>query len=126
MSPITVRRGRAAVQRLEIVRLAQHPVLVQGEFLPGGQLAVAGGTGEARQMVDVVARLPHPIAGRDAAGAHRTLCPKTSETFAEILNICTHEERSVLFNSIMGVGILCAPFIIRTQYPSSTQTMSYV
>lgn len=59
------------------MRLAEHPVLVQRELLAGGQLAAAGVAGEAGEVVDLLARLAHPVRGRDAAAALGALRAET-------------------------------------------------
>lgn len=51
------------------MRLAEHAVLVQRELLAGAELAAARVAREARQVVDLLARLAHPVRRRDAAAA---------------------------------------------------------
>jgi len=75
---LTIRRRAAPVQYLEVVRLAQHAVLVQGELFACAELPLARVAGEARQMVDVVPGLAHPVACRDASTALGTLGAETS------------------------------------------------
>lgn len=55
------------------MRLAEHPVLMECELLASGQLAAARVAREARQVVNLLARLPHPVGGRDPPAALRAL-----------------------------------------------------
>lgn len=80
LTQLTVGRCRRPVDRLHVMRLAEDPVFVQSEFFSGAELSFASFAGETRQMVDVLARLSHPISGRNAAGAFRTFRSETSGT----------------------------------------------
>lgn len=51
------------------MRLAKHPVIMQRELFPRGQLSAAGVAREARQVVDLLPGLAHPVGGRDASAA---------------------------------------------------------
>ena len=75
---LTIRRRAAPVQYLEVVRLAQHTVLVQGELFACAELPFTRVAGEAGQVVDVVPGLAHPVACRDASTALGTLGAETS------------------------------------------------
>jgi hypothetical protein len=75
---LTIRRSAAPVQYLEVVRLAQHAVLVQGELFACAELPLARVAGEAGQVVDVVPGLAHPVACRDTSTALGTLGAETS------------------------------------------------
>jgi hypothetical protein len=75
---LTIGRSAAPVQYLEVVRLAQHAVLVQGELFASAELSLARVAGEAGQVVDVVPGLAHPVACRYTSTALRTLGAETS------------------------------------------------
>lgn len=60
---------RSPVQELEVVRLAEHPSVVEREFLARGQLSLAGIAGEAGQVVDLLSSSAHPIRGTDGPAA---------------------------------------------------------
>ena len=75
---LTIRRSAATVQDLEVVRLAQHAVLVKGELLACAELPFARVAGEAGQVIDVVPGLAHPVACRDASTALGTLGAEAS------------------------------------------------
>ena len=67
---LTLLRGPLdVVQHAVVVHPAQHLLLHQGEFLPGGQLPLAGEAGEAGQVVHVALRPAHPVGGVDVAAA---------------------------------------------------------
>lgn len=51
------------VQHDVVVAAAEHPALHQAELLPGGQLPLAGETGETGQVVDAAPSPPHPVTG---------------------------------------------------------------
>lgn len=53
--------------------LAEHLVLADAELLAGGELALARVAREARQVVDLVARLAHPVRGRHRPAALEAL-----------------------------------------------------
>lgn len=78
MTVLTVRGGRGAVDGLQVVRLAEHSVVVQRELLAGAQLPLARVAREARQVVDVLASLAHPVVGADAAATLGALGAETS------------------------------------------------
>lgn len=61
-----------------VMDAAKHLLLNQAEFLPGGQLALAGEAGEAGQVVGVTARPPHPVAGIDLSAAPGALGSKSA------------------------------------------------
>jgi hypothetical protein len=84
---LTVRRGAAAVQDLEVMRLTENAVLMQCELLPGAELPLAGVAGETGQVVHVVPGLAHPVARRDATAALGALGPKTSATNKMLLKM---------------------------------------
>jgi len=62
---LTIRGSAASVDCVEVVRFAEHPSVVQGKFLAGGQLSFAGIARKAGQVVHVLSRLPHPVSGGD-------------------------------------------------------------
>lgn len=51
------------IQHDVVVAAAQHPSLHQAELLSGGQLPLAGETGETGQMVHAAPCPAHPVAG---------------------------------------------------------------
>ena len=63
MSVTVFCRPAEVVQHDVVVAAAQHPALHQAELLPGGQLPLAGETGEAGQVVHAAPGPPHPVAG---------------------------------------------------------------
>jgi len=75
---LTVARCGATLDRLQIMSLAEHPVLHEGELLAGGQLASTLIAGEAGQVEDQLPRPTHPIRGGDAATALRALGAEVS------------------------------------------------
>ena len=62
---LTIRGGVTSVDELHVVALAEDPVLVDAELLAGGELPLAAVAGEARKVVDLLPRLPHPVRRRD-------------------------------------------------------------
>lgn len=78
LGPPTVTRCCGTVDRLQIVRLAQHPIIQQRKLLTGGQLTAAHVAREAGQMEDQLAGTTHPIRRRYAAAAFRTFGAKVS------------------------------------------------
>lgn len=73
---LTVGRRGAGVEAVQVVSLAQDAAFVQGELFAGAQLASAGVASEAGQVIDVLARPPHPVGGRNGAAAPGALCTK--------------------------------------------------
>lgn len=67
LRPPTITGCGAAVNGLQIVRLAHHAVVEQSELLAGRQLAAARVARKAGQMEDQLACPPHPVGGGDAA-----------------------------------------------------------
>ena len=59
------------------MRLAEHAVLMQRELLARAELAAARIAREARQVVDLLARLAHPVRRRDATAALGALGAET-------------------------------------------------
>lgn len=59
------------------MRLAEYSVFMEGKLFARGQLAAAGVAGEAGQVVDLLARLPHPVRRGDAAAAFGALGAET-------------------------------------------------
>ena len=70
---LTVGRGARSVDGLDVVRLAEHPVLRDAELLARRQLPLAGVAGEAGEVVDLLLGLAHPVRGRDHAAALEAL-----------------------------------------------------
>lgn len=73
LGPPTITGCGAAVDGLQIVRLAHHAIVEQRKLLAGGQLAAARVARKARQMEDQVAGATHPIGWGNAAAAFRAL-----------------------------------------------------
>ena len=69
------------------MRLAEHPVLVNAELLPGGELPLARVAGEAGQVVDLVAGLAHPVRRGDHAAALEALGPEQPADGARISTV---------------------------------------
>lgn len=61
LGPPTVTGCCGTVDRLQIVRLAQHPIVEQRKLLTGGQLTAAHVARKAGQMEDQLAGTSHPI-----------------------------------------------------------------
>lgn len=75
---LTIGGNTPPIEGLQVVWLAQHAVVVQCELLPGAQLAAARLAREARQVVNLRARPPHPVRARDAPAALGALGAETS------------------------------------------------
>ena len=67
-----------AVDRLAVVGLAEHFVVLESELLAGGQLALAALARKTRQMIDVVLGAPHPVARLNVARAFGALGAEVS------------------------------------------------
>lgn len=61
-----------------VVDATQHLLLDQAKLLSRRQLALAGETGEAGQMIGVAASPPHPVAGVDLSATPCALGPKSA------------------------------------------------
>ena len=73
LKPLTVRRGARAVDRFDVVRLAEDPGLRDAELLSRRELPLASVAGEAGEVVDLLLGLAHPVRGGDHARALEAL-----------------------------------------------------
>lgn len=73
-----VARSRFDFHRFHVVLAAQDLIAQHRKLFARGQLPIACVAREARQMVDGVTRLSHPIAGTDFAAAFRTVSNECS------------------------------------------------
>jgi hypothetical protein len=109
---LTIGRRAASIQYLEVMRLAQHAVLMQSELFTGAELTFAGIAGEAGQMVDVVPGLAHPVACRYASTALGTLGAETSAS------------KQTVFSRIYSFILIC--FVLSSLVHQNTEfTVSY-
>ena len=95
---LTVRRSACAVDGLDVVRLAEDPVVGDAEFLPRGELSLAGVAGEAGEVVDLLLGLAHPVGGGDHAAALEALG-------AEHLGVVDLAVEAVLAQEAAGVRV---------------------
>lgn len=89
---LTIRGDGSSIKCFQIVWLAEHAVLVQRELLAGGQLSAARVAREARQVVDLLARLAHPIRRGDAAAALGALCAEVPGETASVRHHHRHQQ----------------------------------
>ena len=95
---LTVRRGACAVDGLDVVRLAEDPVVGDAELLARGELPLAGVAGEAGEVVDLLLGFAHPVGGGDHAAALEALG-------AEHLGVVDLAVEAVLAQEAAGVRV---------------------
>lgn len=113
LGPPTITGCCAAVNGLQIVRLAQHPIVEQRKLLAGGQLTAARVAREARQMEDQLAGASHPIGRGYAAAALRAFRTEVSVGRGRkgvLLFVCGESTQARSMLKVTAQGVKCVIF----------------